>query len=218
MSHPTSTPGEIQMLWTKINKPTHPAVLELVERYASDILKWNSEAFDAEYAMLERRLLDTIVLPEDVPTSEELSRCSGNILGYETYKMFTPRNNYGRSLQVFVNKTQCYHDSVHEHFTRINSWLSLLRDAMWNMEQHITRMRREKEEALIQAEKTRLKAIEERKARQVAEEEREARRRLAAIEWEAGRIAREAAKRLEEKAREARILAKMDELRKEAKK
>jgi len=200
---PKSTPGEIQMLWTKINKPTHPAVLELVERYASDILKWKSEAFNAEYSMLEQHLLKTIILPEDVPSSEELRHMPGGILHYDMYKRIAPRNNRGRSLQDFINTSHCYHDSVHEHFTRIGSWLSVLRDAMWNMEQHITRMRREKEEALIQVEKIRLKAIEARRG----EKEREARRRLIEEEHEARR-------RLEEEAREARILAKMDELRK----
>lgn len=199
----TSTPQEIQQLWTKINKPIHhPAVLELVERYAADLLKWKTDGFNAEYSKLEQHLLKTIILPEDVPSYEELRQSSGSFLIYESRKLYTPPTKSGRILQDFVDKSRCYSDSVYEHFTRIGSWLSLLRDALWNMNQHIKRMRLQRDEERANAEKLKLKSIEESKAKeehkakmQLIEEENKARRRLVAIE------------------REARILAKMEELR-----
>ena len=210
-SHVNTTMSS-NMIWTKINKPSHPAVIELVERHSHAIFQWKMEEFNIEYSKLEQHLLKTIVLPDDVPTIEDLRMCGG-ILHYQSYKLRASPTNRGRSLQDFIIISRCYFDSVWEHFTRLSKRLSLLSDAMWNMDQHIKKMRQDRELARTEAEKVKLKAIEERKARQLAEEEQEARRRLAAIEWEAGRAAREEAKRLEEEAREARIIAKMEELR-----
>jgi len=209
-----STPDQIQQIWTKINRPTHTDVIALVEKHAVSLLTWKIEAFSADYSKLEQHLLKTIVLPDDVPTREELRTCGGTMSLYDAYRIHNKASSLGgRRLEDFVNKSQCYFYSEHTPFARIGSWLNLLNDALRNMEQHVSKMRLDRGAQRIEADRVRENAIQLRKAKQLAEEESEARRRLAAIEWEEGRVAREEAKRLEEEARESRILAKMEELR-----
>jgi hypothetical protein len=209
-----------ELIWRTISIPSHPDVVALVEKHVN-ASGWNSDAFEREYIALEEHLLTTIVLPDDIPTHKEL-RASSGILLYQQMRLYPLHivDKGGRTLRSFIPPHSPTSYSGNDTASRINTRLGIVNQAIWNMNQHITYMKERLNDALIQKQIKEQKAAALKAAEEAAAEEREARRRLAAIEWEAGRAAREEAervaeeaKRLAAEAKEARILAKMEELR-----
>ena len=223
MNASTPTLRQKDWIWTILNKPSHPDVVALVEKHAISGGIFTG-AFESEYIVLEEHLLTTIVLPDDIPTHKELREGGmGSILLYQQHRLYPLHrvDKSSRILRSFIAHGSNYSDSGHDSQTRINTRLNIVNQALWNMNQHIKYMKERLNDALVQKQIDEQKAVAKKAAEEAAAEEREARRRLAAIEWEAGRKEREEAqrvaeeaKRLAAEAKEARILAKMEELRK----
>lgn len=154
---PAATPSQIELIWSKIDKPLHPDLITLVERHAAYLIQDKSEWFEREYHYMSQFLLKTLVCPHCGRTVSDLPR--------DFQKINNMWTEWDRgSLSGFINY-------------KIHSFNICIA----NMEQHIIKERKKEEIRLRQ-----LRLIAEASARQKEREENnrlEAQKYLAIRGW-----------------------------------
>lgn len=71
---PAATPSQIELIWSKIDKPLHQDLITLVERHAAYLIQDKSEWFEREYHYMSQFLLKPLICPFCSKTISELPK------------------------------------------------------------------------------------------------------------------------------------------------
>jgi len=183
---------EIQALWQYVNRPYHRQIVELLEKYAGELVEYKKENFFGEFAKLTTELYKT-PLPDDV-------------LNY-----LKERHAYGikKTLYDFIDQNNNYYNTNWDYWTSINQTIYKFHNAHYEFERYIKQTR----EHIAKAENERRIAHEEWVKKQPERDAAAAKAEQMKKLIEDQKILDEAKARLAREEFEAKVRAKMDELR-----
>ena len=177
-------PPAVQELWQHVSRPSHPEILSLLEKYASELCAYKPQNFRNEFVPWVVEQFKT-PLPADV---------------------ITP---YQKTMRDFINTQYCYYNNSWTHWTIVNQMIQEFTEPYYAFNQFIkqTREKNEKEEL------ERKRAHEEWMKKQPERDAAAAKAKQLKKYMEDQEILNAAKARLAKEEYEAKVKAKMDELR-----
>jgi hypothetical protein len=178
-------PPAVQELWQHVSRPSHPEILALLEKYASELCAYKPQNFRNEFNTLVMEMYKT-PLPADVMTHQR------------------------KTMRDFINPENAYYNTNWEHWTAINQTILQFTETYFAFNQFIKQVREKNEKEELE----RKRAHEEWIKKQPERDAEKAKAEQLKKYMEDQKILNAAKARLADEDYEAKVKAKMDELRK----